>query len=97
MCTSLAPRPVTVVFGLGSRLGVHMRTTFKNDVLHNRQQPGSAMSSSIGQGELGAVKTFSSYRLNKVVERKRKMALCHRTLLHLAVFCVTFEHLYESS
>ena len=59
MCTSLAPRPVTVVFGLGTRLGIHMRTTFKNGVLHNGQQPGSAVSSSIDQGELGAVKKLN--------------------------------------
>ena len=50
---------MTVVFGLGIRLGVHMHTTFKNSVLHNGQQPGSAVSSSIAQGELGAVKTLS--------------------------------------
>ena len=40
MCTSLAPRPMTVVFGLGTRLCVHMRTTFENDVLRNGQQLG---------------------------------------------------------
>ena len=44
-CTSLAPRPMTVVFGLGTRLRVHMRTTFENGVLRNGQQPGSVMNS----------------------------------------------------
>ena len=48
-----------MVFGLGMRLCVHMRTTFKNGVLHNGHQPGSAVSSSINQGELGAMKTLS--------------------------------------
>jgi len=35
-CASLAPRPMTVVFGLGTRLHVHMRTTFENGVLRNK-------------------------------------------------------------
>ena len=38
VCTSLAPRPTTVVFGLGTRLRVHMHTVFKNGVLRNKQQ-----------------------------------------------------------
>ena len=45
VCTSLAPRPMTVVFGLGTRLCVHMRTTLENGVLHNRQQSGRAENS----------------------------------------------------
>ena len=40
VCTSLAPRPMTVVFGLGMRLHVRMRKTLENGVLRNRQQPG---------------------------------------------------------
>ena len=40
---SLAPRPMTVVFGLGMRLNVHMHTPSENGVLRNGQQPGSAM------------------------------------------------------
>ena len=51
MCTSLTPRPMTVVFGLGTRLRVRMCTTFENGVLCNGQQPGSAVNSSIDQGE----------------------------------------------
>ena len=39
VCTSLALRPVTAVFGLGTRLRVHMHTTLENGILHNRQQP----------------------------------------------------------
>ena len=38
-CTSLVLRPMIVVFGLGTRLRVRMRTTLENDVLHNGQQP----------------------------------------------------------
>ena len=45
MCTSLAPIPMTMVFGLGTRLRVHMHTTLENDVLRNRQQPGRAENS----------------------------------------------------
>ena len=56
--TCLAPRSVTVVFGLGTRLRVRMHTTFKNGVLHNGQQAGSAVNSSIDQGEFRAMKTL---------------------------------------
>ena len=41
-CTSLVPKSMTVVIGLGTRLDVRMRTRLKNAVLRNRQQPGSA-------------------------------------------------------
>ena len=37
VCTSLAPRPMNVVFGLGTKLHVRMRTTLENGVLRNRQ------------------------------------------------------------
>ena len=59
VCTSHAPRPVTVVFGLGTRLRVRMRTTFENGVLRNGQQPSRAENSFIDQGELVAMKTLS--------------------------------------
>ena len=42
-CTSLASRPMTVVFGLGTRLRVRMRTKFENGVLSNAQQPQSVV------------------------------------------------------
>ena len=41
--TSLAPRPMTVVFGLGTRLRVRMRTTLENGVLRNEQLSGSTV------------------------------------------------------
>ena len=41
VCISLAPKPMTVVFGLGTKLHVRMRTTLENGVLRNGQQPGS--------------------------------------------------------
>ena len=42
-CTSLASRPLTVVFGLGTRLRMRMRTKLENGVLSNRQQPQSVV------------------------------------------------------
>ena len=59
VCTSHAPRPMTVVFGLGTRLRVRMRTTFKNGVLRNGQQPSRAENSFIDQGKFVAMKTLS--------------------------------------
>ena len=59
VCTSHAPRPMTVVFGLGTRLRVRMRTTYKNGVLRNGQQPSRAENSFIDQGEFVAMKTLS--------------------------------------
>ena len=56
VCTSLAPRPMTVVFGLGTRLRVRMRTRLENGVLSNGQQPGQSF---IDQGEFVAMKTQS--------------------------------------
>ena len=50
---------MTVVFGLGMRLLVRMRTTLENGVLRNGQQPGRAENSSIEQCELVAMKTLS--------------------------------------
>ena len=59
VCTSLAPRPMTVAFGLGTRLRVHMHITLENGVLRNRQQPGRAENSFIDQDEFVAMKTLS--------------------------------------
>ena len=43
LCTSLVPGPMIVVFGLGTRLHVHMRTTLENGILCNGQQPQSVV------------------------------------------------------
>ena len=43
LVTSLVPRPMIVVFGLGTRLHVRMRTTLENGVLRNGQQPQSVV------------------------------------------------------
>ena len=61
---------MTVVFGLGTRLRVHMRTTIdnrdsiygttlENGILRNRQQPGRAENSFMDQGEFVAMKTLN--------------------------------------
>ena len=50
---------MTVVFSLGTRLRLSMRTTFENGVLRNGQQPASAVNNFIDQGEFGAMKTLS--------------------------------------
>ena len=54
---------MTVVFGLGTRLHVHMRTTIENGTLHNRQQPGTAENSFIDQDEFVAMKTLSGCKV----------------------------------
>ena len=43
LCNSVVPRPMGMVFGLGTRLRVHMRTKLENGVLHNEQQPQSVV------------------------------------------------------
>ena len=50
---------MTVVFGLGTRLHVRMRTTLENGILGSGQQPGRAEDSFIDQGEFVAMKTLS--------------------------------------
>ena len=40
---------------------MHMRTTVKNGVIRNGQQPSSAVNSSIDQGEFRTIKTLSGH------------------------------------
>ena len=61
LCTSLVLRPMIVVFGLGTRLHVHMRTTLENGVLCNGQEPQSAVNG-FCQGEFESMKTLSGRR-----------------------------------
>ena len=58
---SVVPRPMNVVFGLGTRLRVRMRTKLENGVLHNEQQPQSVVNGFIDQGEFEAMKTLSGW------------------------------------
>ena len=90
VCTSLAPRPMTVVFDLGTRLRVRMRTTFENGVLRNGQpaQPGSAVNSFIDQGEFGAMKTLSG-RIGPRCDKHQfcdKMKVSTWTVFELSLF-----------
>ena len=62
--TCLAPRPMTMVFVLGTRLHVHLRTKLENGILCNRQQPGSAVNSLIDE-EREKNGTFAIYHILK--------------------------------
>ena len=53
---------MTVVFGLGTRIFVHMCTTLENGILRNGQQPGRAENSFIDQGKFVNMKTLSGYK-----------------------------------
>ena len=50
---------MTVIFGLGNRLRLRIRTTSENGVLRNRQQPACAVNNFIDQGEFVAVNTLN--------------------------------------
>ena len=56
MHTSLAPRPITVAFGLGTRLRIRvcMHTALENSILHNGKQLVSAVNNLIDQGKFVA-------------------------------------------
>ena len=58
---------MTVVFGLGTRLRVRMRTTLENGFLRNGQQPGRAENSFIDQYEFVAMKTLRGVKLRAVI------------------------------
>ena len=50
---------MTMVFGLGTRLRVHMCTKLENGVLSNGQQPQSIVNGFVDQGEFEAMKMLS--------------------------------------
>ena len=52
---------MTVVIGLGMRLGVCMRTRLENGVLRNGQQPGSAENSFFDYSKFEAMKLLSGW------------------------------------
>ena len=62
LVTSLIPRLMIVIFGLGMRLLVHMRTKLQNGALRNGQQPHSVVNAFIDQGEVEAMKTLIGCR-----------------------------------
>ena len=59
--TSLAPKPMTVVFGLGTSLHVRIHTTLENGILRNEQPSGSAVNSFFDQGSFEDMKMLSSW------------------------------------
>ena len=59
--TSLVPKPITVVIGLGTRLDVRMRTRLKNGVFRNGQQPGSAENSFFDYSKFEAMKSLNGW------------------------------------
>ena len=59
VCTSLAPRTITVVFGLGD---VRMCKTLQNGVVRNGQQLGSGVNIFIDHDKFEAMKTLSGCR-----------------------------------
>ena len=65
---------MTVIIGLGMRL-VHMRTRLENGVLHNGQQPGSAVDSFFDHSKFEAMKLLSGW----------EAAHCDEHLLHAKI------------
>ena len=68
---------MTVVFSLGTRLRVRMRTTFENGILRNGQQSVSAVNNFIDQGEFGAMKTLS----DRIAPRCDKHQFCDKMMV----------------
>ena len=79
VCTSLTSIPMTVVFGLETKLRVRMRTTFENGVLRNRQQPRKAENSFIDQDKIVAMKTLSCCKAPRCDEHQFRDKMTVRT------------------
>ena len=60
-CTSLIPKPLTVVIGLGTSLDVHMCARLKNGIVRNGQQPGSAGNSFFDHSKFESMKSLSGW------------------------------------
>ena len=67
---SLAPRPMTVVFGMGTRLRVRMHTALENGVLRNEQPLGSAVNNFFDHGNFEAMKTLSGWEATRCDEHQ---------------------------
>ena len=74
--TSLAPRPMPVVFGLGTRLCVRMRTILENGVLRNEQPSGSAVTNFFDQVNFQAMKTLSGWEAIRCDQHKFAGCYC---------------------
>ena len=79
VCTSLTSIPMTVVFGLETKLRVRMRTTFENGVLRNRQQPRKAENSFIDQDKIVAMKMLSCCKAPRCDEHQFRDKMTVRT------------------
>jgi len=79
---------MTVVFGLGTRLHVRMRTTLENGVLRNRQQPGWAENSFIDQDEFVAMKTLNGCKVQRYDKHhfRDKIAVRTWTVFEISLF-----------
>ena len=53
---------MTMVFGVGTRLRVRIRTKLENGALSNGQQPQSVVNGLVDQGEIEALKMLSGHR-----------------------------------
>ena len=58
---------MTVVFGLRTKIRVHMRTTLENGVLRNGQQPGRAVNNFFDQGNSEAIRHLVVGKLHAVI------------------------------
>ena len=79
---------MTVVFGLGTRLDVHMRTTLENGVLRNEQLLGSAVNHFFDQGNFVAMKMLSGWEAARCDERQfcAKIKVSTWAVLELSLF-----------
>ena len=59
-----------MVFGLGARLHVRMRTRLENGVLRNGQQSGCAVNSFFDKGKFEAMKTLSGWEAARCDEHQ---------------------------
>ena len=84
MCTSLAPRPMTVVFGLGTRLRVLMRTTLKIAPYATDSSRGQCCELSTR----GAIKTLSGHIAPRCDKHQfsAKMTVSTGTVFELSLF-----------
>ena len=64
-----------MVFGLGARLCVHMRTRLVNGILHIGQQLSSAVNSLIDRGKFEAMKSLSEWKVVHCDELKSRLVL----------------------
>ena len=78
---------MTVVFGLGTRLRVRMRT-LENGVLRNEQLSSSAVNNFFDQGNFEAMKTLSGWEAARCDEHqfRAKIKVSTRAVLELSLF-----------